>query len=48
MRSHIESAKPAVSERRAANEDEGRRLTFQRFPRIEVVDDDTFGRKDTE
>jgi hypothetical protein len=48
MRGHIESAEPAVSERRSANEAEGWRLVFLRFPGTELVDYDAFGHKDTE
>src|SRR5262245_11358754 len=48
LRGHTESAKPAVSERCAAKEAEDRRLIFLRFRGTEVVDDDTFGGKDTE
>ena len=48
MRGYIESAKVAVSERRAANDTEGRRFVFLRFLGLEIVDDDTFRRKDTE
>ena len=48
MRGHIESAKAAISEGRAANETEGRRFVLLRFLGLEIVDDDTFRRKDTE